>query len=143
MKLKENRIFAYALLLVSFAANIAAQGGCVTLTQSCCLVEQVAETATQAPTVLGALAISSQGCLSLLQTNFKIATYQINSSTCALGPVQLTTLLSLFQGLRIRLLVHVCLPLVPTLPLDHPCNFFLPGPAVHFRSFLLSSQRRA
>ena len=126
MKLKENRIFAYALLLVSFAANIAAQGGCVTLTQSCCLVEQVAETATQAPTVLGALAISSQGCLSLLQTNFKIATYQINSSTCALGPVQLTTS-DLISGLTYSPSGSCLLTFSPNPPLGPSVQLFSSG----------------
>ncbi len=88
MKINKERIsiFAYALLLVSFAANIAAQGGCTTIAEGCCLVTQVGTTSTP-DTVPGGLSISSQGCLSLLQTNSNIATYSINQTTCGLEAI--------------------------------------------------------
>ena len=80
MKFKEKgiTIFAYALLLVSFATNIAA---------NCCVVSQVGEPTSTSDSVPGGLALSSQGCLSILQTNGNIATYPVNQATCALESV--------------------------------------------------------
>ncbi len=86
MKLNKEciSIFAYTLLLMSLAANIAAQSGCVAIGEGCCLVTQIGTTLTP-DTVPGGLAASSQGCLSLLQADGNIATYTINQSTCVLG----------------------------------------------------------
>ncbi len=88
LKRKRRAVFAYALLFVSFAVNFAAQGVCTTVGEGCCFVTQMGATPTP-DTVPGALAISSKGCLSLLQTNGEIFTYPINQTTCGLGPIAL------------------------------------------------------
>ena len=91
MEFKGKRIIsASVLLLMSFVTNTVTQGVCAPSTSSnCCAVAQIEELTLTTPDVVPSLlAISSQGCLSLvLAETGQIATYAI-LPTCALtGPV--------------------------------------------------------
>ncbi len=54
-------------------------------TTTCCLAPACGAVPT-VDTVPGVIAVSSKGCLSLIQTDSKIASYQINQNTCCLSP---------------------------------------------------------
>ena len=83
---RKRRSLAYALLFGSFTANISAQI-CVPLNPSCCQVVLNDDlTLTTSDSAPGSLAISSQGCLSLVSGG-AINSYKIDPMTCALtGP---------------------------------------------------------
>ena len=77
-RLSKKQLLGLALLCTSIFAG--------TLNGSECCVSLACGSTPTLDTVPGAIAVSSQGCLSLIQKDSKIASYQINQASCCLSP---------------------------------------------------------
>ncbi len=75
----QKQIFYLTLLILSVDTSIKAVNGCGTLTPAC-------TSPVSSDPLTGAIAVSSNNCLSIAQSNGTIASYTIDTTSCCLTP---------------------------------------------------------